>query len=214
MLHYFKKAFVMGLGFGAGLLVIGATVLFAQSMKTFSSGNVVSASDFNSNFTSLATGVQGLDTRVTTAENTLTKIVPVGTIMAWHKNLTAPVMTLPAGWLECNGQTVADADSPFNGLNLPDLNNQRRFLRGNPTSGPLENSQFAQHTHVSPIVTRAPMATWTNFGIGPASLGSIYGGVCGLDNSFEAINPFVSYAGSGSETRPINMSVVWIIRIK
>jgi hypothetical protein len=74
--------------------------------------------------------------------------VPIGTIMAWHKNATGTALTLPPGWAECDGTTVSvpangpldpDGDSEFQ---LPDLNNDAYadtgrgwYLRGGLTSG-------------------------------------------------------------------------------
>jgi microcystin-dependent protein len=46
---------------------------------------------------------------------------------------------LPDGWVECNGQTLSDSDSPYNGVTIPNLNGSggstQRFLRGSTTSG-------------------------------------------------------------------------------
>ena len=60
--------------------------------------------------------------------------VPVGSIVAWAKNITG-CPSLPAGWAECNGGAITSG--PMNGQSLPDLNSagQKRFLRGSTTSG-------------------------------------------------------------------------------
>ena len=199
---------------GVGILAVGAAALFAQSMRTFSSGKVVTSADINANFSGLDERVTGQDTRLTAAENTITRISPVGTILAWHKNLGPGTLELPAGWLECDGQLVSDAASPFNGQNLPDLNGQRRFLRGSTTSGLLENSQFAQHTHRNNIIMRYGHPTWIDLSSGFHDMGSPFGGTAALNNAAPGGNANVGFAGSGTETRPINMSVVWIIRVK
>jgi len=62
------------------------------------------------------------------------KMLPVGTVVAWLKNLSG-TPALPDGWAECNGQTVDDADSPYYGQTLPNLNGENRFLRGSSSSG-------------------------------------------------------------------------------
>jgi hypothetical protein len=59
---------------------------------------------------------------------------PIGCIGAWLKNLTGTPALTPE-WVECNGQTISDAASPYDGVTLPDLNTTNRFLRGNATSG-------------------------------------------------------------------------------
>ena len=79
--------------------------------------------------------------------------VPIGTIIAWHKDFTN-TPPLPVGWLECNGQEVVDADSVYNGQLLPDLNNpidvglKGRFLRGHTLSGEIEDIEVASGADV------------------------------------------------------------------
>ena len=65
--------------------------------------------------------------------------VPVGTVITWYppptafqadpNNANAPkVLVMPPGFALCDGSAVNDADSPFNGMNLPNLVN--RFVLG------------------------------------------------------------------------------------
>jgi len=60
---------------------------------------------------------------------------------------------LSDAYVECNGQTLSDSDSPFNGATIPDLNasagSNQRFLRGNTTSGTAggADSVNLQHNH-------------------------------------------------------------------
>lgn len=80
--------------------------------------------------------------------------IPIGGIIAWDKNMTG-AETLPPFFVECNGQVLSDADSPFDGLTLPDLNTSNRFLRGNTATGGTGGSN-ANHTHtVTSTVTGA-----------------------------------------------------------
>ena len=64
---------------------------------------------------------------------------PIGSLLAWAKTTTGVPATLPAGWIECDGSTVSDADSPINGQAVPNLNGStdatKKYLRGNTTSG-------------------------------------------------------------------------------
>ena len=108
-------------------------------------------------------------------------VPPVGSIIAWHKNmgLYAPppdalpplppdwkysnyfdpiwmselepepplepepeLITLPPEWVECDGTPITDPDSPFDGMNSPQLNTSQYstttaglFLRGSNLSG-------------------------------------------------------------------------------
>lgn len=75
--------------------------------------------------------------------DTFEAATPIGTIIAWHKDFNN-TPTLPAGWAECNGQTLSNANSPYDGQTLPDLNGQNYFLRGASTSGATGGSD----THV------------------------------------------------------------------
>lgn len=64
---------------------------------------------------------------------------PVGTITPWIRNDAST--PLPFGWLICDGSTVVDSESPFNGKVIPDL--RARFTRGHST---LTNANFAADT--------------------------------------------------------------------
>ncbi|MCX6353920.1 MAG: hypothetical protein NTZ78_03310 [Candidatus Aureabacteria bacterium] len=138
--------------------------------------------------------------------------VPIGTILAWHKDLTG-VPALPSGWLECNGQTVADAASPINGQVLPNLNSAPSgteggyFLRGKGASptGTLQADTFQNHVHHVGSFGSCP------WGSGQWLRSTGTGFAEGATNSDPA-SP--SNYRTGIETRPINMQVVWIIRFK
>lgn len=69
--------------------------------------------------------------------NTLTNcngFPPIGALMPWLKSFTN-TPSLPTGWVECDGSTLSDAASVYNGQVLPNLNGGNRFPRGNSTSG-------------------------------------------------------------------------------
>lgn len=100
--------------------------------NVFNNGTVADADEVNANFT-------------------WTGLVPIGAVVAWLKTLTN-CPTLDDRFVECNGQTLSDADSPFNGVVIPDLNGSsgsKRFLRGSTTSGITGGSDTKnlQHTH-------------------------------------------------------------------
>jgi hypothetical protein len=61
-------------------------------------------------------------------------LAPVGSIVAWQKSFPN-TPALPVQFAECNGQVLSDAQSPFHGATLPDLNGANRFLRGAGASG-------------------------------------------------------------------------------
>jgi hypothetical protein len=51
--------------------------------------------------------------------------VPVGTVIAWYQLPKAP---LPPGFVYCNGELISDPESPYNGMQSPNLTN--RFILG------------------------------------------------------------------------------------
>lgn len=116
--------------------------------------------------------------------------VPIGGIVAWHKNFSN-TPTLTEGWVECNGGTISDGDSPINGQTIPNLNGtddtNKRYLRGSTTYGTTGGSH--QHTH--------------NTGAG------------GRGSSGSLNNSVTPNANTGATSSiPATMDVVFIMRIK
>lgn len=150
-------------------------------------------------------------------------IVPVGSIMAWYKSLKG-TPDLPEGWMECDGSLVRDADSPYNGQTIPDLNGEERFLRGTSgKSGVMQQDALQGHKHVEPGHTHKVTALGNGQQGGYGNYFSYYDPNHGSHASSPAQvdlgDPVDSGTGYGvpriaNETRPKNMSVVWIMRIK
>ena len=127
---------------------------------------------------------------------------PIGSIIAWHKSFTN-TPALPNGWVECNGQVLSDAASVYNGQTIPDLNGSSRFLRGGAVSGTLQNDDLKSHSH--------PYQTTTWYYAERIAGTAYLDGGSGTTNGLHSDN---TSAIGGSETRPINMSVVYIMRVK
>lgn len=137
---------------------------------------------------------------------------PVGTVVAWLKSFTN-TPALPSGWVECNGQTISNTNSVYNGETLPDLNvTQNRFLRGNSSSGgsggleqvTLTISQMPEHNHNTLGATKyyyGAGGTW-DFGFA--------GGNQDCKHAY-----YTQHKGGGQahENRPPYYDVVWIMRI-
>jgi len=130
---------------------------------------------------------------------------PIGTVQAWLKDLTN-TPSLPDNWVECNGQTISDSDSVYDGVTIPDLNGavdtglKGRFLRGHNNSGETENSQNLEHTHT---VKRTNGSEYTSQ--------NKYEQAMSADRESSNFN---TGSNGGDEARPHNYSVVWIMRIK
>jgi hypothetical protein len=128
--------------------------------------------------------------------NTAFYMSPIGSIVAWLKSYTN-VPTLPDNWVECNGQTLSDADSVFNGQTIPNLNTGTyRYLRGHSSSGEQINQTIQAHTHT------INMSSST--GTSDTTLKSGTG-----DGSAVATGSYGS-----TLTQPNSYTVVWIMRIK
>lgn len=79
-------------------------------------------------------------------------ICPIGTILPWAKTLSG-TPALPNGWKECDGSTVSDSSSVYNGVAVPNLNGNNNFLRGNSTSGGTGGAATHTHTFSTPAHT-------------------------------------------------------------
>ena len=153
------------------------------------------------------------DGAITAQKMAFDATLPVGTIMAWHKSLPNVPQTLPDSWVECNGQTLTGTGGSLDGVVIPNLNILGRFLRGSQTSG-------VEQAHQSNSIERVRVNYYGDGGSGneeisiPSTkswstkirLGEDSGPP---DGRFET-----SFRKYGRETRPKNMSVVWIMKIK
>lgn len=107
---------------------------------------------------------------------------------------------LPDGYVECNGQTLSDADSPYNGLTIPDLNGSKVHLRGDDASGTLGVTNYtapATHSHSVNITTSSTC---------PAS-----------SNGVNACHTHLVSGTTGNATEDVDVptfTILWIMRIK
>ena len=148
---------------------------------------------------------------------------PIGTILAWvpkPENTSANVLSIPEGWMPCDGSLITQG--PWKGGRTPDLNTIGAFLRGGPEDLVLEmeDSQIEDHEHEY-------MAAYSvndgEYGGGDSLCSYIYG-PCDERARLEYKKQLttgktssrigeVSSGRTGSETRPINMKVIYIIRV-
>ena len=116
--------------------------------------------------------------------------VPIGAVISWLKSFPGtPALPGDNSYVECNGQTINDTDSPLDGQTIPDLNGSigtQKFLRGSTSSGSTGGSEL----HIHSISSGANQK-------GPGN------------------NPDVtSFNTNNSVTLPSYYEVVWIMRVK
>jgi hypothetical protein len=125
---------------------------------------------------------------------------PIGGIIAWHKDLSPDMPSLPVNWVECSGGVLNDPESPLHGVTLPDLNGGNRFLRGNATSGGTGGADT--HLHAVATATSGPSATVN----APTGVGQTIPSASHTHNT--------NFNTGSADGKPPYLNVVWIIRIK
>jgi hypothetical protein len=168
---------------GADFIVDGVTsgmVVFNSADNTFAMADVVTATKIT-----LKADVNG--------GSAVTDIFPLGS-EAYSIYATPE---LPDNWLECNGTSVSDADSPYNGTTTPDLNGTseatKGFIRGVDAST-TDDAVTGQSTH-SHSISKQSKQYRANF-----------------DASRSEYAPGTT--GSTLGNAPTYAEMVWIIRIK
>jgi len=128
-------------------------------------------------------------------DSDLYKISPIGTILPFLKSYTN-TPSLPEGWVECNGQTLDDEESVFDGQVIPDLNGNNYCLYGHSASGTTKTEDFLpNHKHGFRC---------NDDSLAPANLSE-----AGVEYSNQEL---IENTTSGTATK--FYSVVWIMRVK
>lgn len=144
-------------------------------------------------------------------------LVPIGSIIPWLKSY-ANTPALTENFVECNGQVLSDAESPYDGQTIPDLNGSNYFLRGNSTSGGTGGASTNNLAHTHDLATFSALAY-------PADLSRVVyktaGNIIavtttsGSQSSKDWLYSYTDTAGSAAqENKPPYYNVVWIMRIK
>jgi hypothetical protein len=170
--------------------------------------------------TDTTNGYNSVITNTTPTSSTSIKSVvpPLGSVLAWLKSL-AHTPALPDGWVECNGQTLSDASSPYNGDTIPNLNGEvagglkGQFLRGHSSSGVTETPANVSHRHtIRASANIGDSVEPVNRYFSETSASNTYESTDGSVGGTMAAN--VVDLDGGTESRPYNYSVVWIMRVK
>lgn len=121
---------------------------------------------------------------------------------------------LPYGFVECNGQVLNDSASLYNGQTIPNLNSADgykggRFLRGGTISGQMQEGT----KNLCMIGGANPISFYFSPGVWNAT---------DNDGLFGTPRPVAVVVGSLTgwslegerASRPVNMTVVWIMKIR
>lgn len=119
---------------------------------------------------------------------------PVGSVVAWLKSFTN-TPALPDGWVECDGTTLDDPQSVYDGQVIPDLIGGT-FLRGSQITGGTGGT---------------PTHTLTTSEL-PAGAVLNVGGAIAVPGGFGTYNGIGG--GQPHENLPPYYNVVWIMRVR
>jgi len=138
---------------------------------------------------------------------------PLGTIMAWTPKPNSDyghALDLPPGWVECDGQLITEG--PWEGQPTPNINGEERFLRG----AHIESVLHEQDDEVKSYTHEFEDHWFHTWGCpeGWERLGPTGDGTCGHCSDDSYCKRKQTITGGGSETRPKNMRVVYIMRIR
>lgn len=113
-------------GFGTGIEAISSGDGPAMNVRVDNPGSSAAALEVST----VGDGPAALFEGDVLLDGQVLRAVPVRAVVPFFGDQNE----IPNGWLLCNGQTVADPDSPLNGTRVPDLRGM--FVRGapNPTS--------------------------------------------------------------------------------
>ena len=162
-------------------------------------------------------------------------LAPIGTISAWVTKPTKEtredkIMSLPEGWVRCDGKTIP-RPSVWAGQRTPNLNGEKRFLRGASDSKVLtmEGDQMQDHKHKvsDPGHTHSYVDKYPNYSgndngrYGPKDSDkskdrwdkthtSTTSKSKSTGITVQGVSPGFRF---GSETRPKNMNVIYIMRV-
>jgi len=153
---------------------------------------------------------EDIDTLVAYFETALVipGVIPIGAIIAWHKSM-AGVPALDDSFLECDGSIINDVDSPMNGETLPDLNGDLAFIRGGAVSSNVKQDDTLQgHWHTRPAAGQFLIGGGAGV---PSGAGS---NTTSNDTGSPSTDGINGVPRTSAETRPVNMTMVWIMRIK
>ena len=141
---------------------------------------------------------------------------PIGAIIAWTPKPDSNTLNptdLPSGWVLCDGSQIEGGI--WDGRMTPNLNSERRFLRGGSIEDVLaveEESTNYRDIFFLPHDTGHDKTTAHEFQCSEFNGVRLYG--LEVDSNDGRNDDYLCEHIGGDETRPKNMNVLWIMKIK
>lgn len=231
-------------GFEFGVVPVGGVIGWLKTFGQVVTGNNTSTSAsklVDSGATFQTSGVKPLmivrNTSDTTWSYVIHQTASVDPISETQLDLNADIFTaspktyhvfstpyLPTGFVECNGQTLSDSSSLFNGKVIPNLNASggggaiKRFLRGSTTSGTTADNEththdMANHTHTGPSHTHLVDSESICEGTGPGFVSVGKDAATGSAGNGNTSVPSTNTTGSTTSI-PSYYEVVMVMRVR
>jgi len=218
-----KKLAVLGVAAAVCTLPL---VGIADVPNTFSDGDTINAEDFNANFASLDADIADI------RAGDIDGMAGIGSIIAHttHGDGSTSIDEMRTrGFAVCDGSTP-DAQGIRGAVLLgatPALNDNGRFLRGGSSSGTAQSDTTADnglalddpgHLHRS-RVSDGPGFCNALEGQSSTELAGVaadwdYPVDHGCNYNTDTTETGVTLSSTDAETRPVNMSVIWMIRVR
>merc|ERR1711862_671390 len=186
-------------------------------------------------------GLTSKSSRLETSLNTMV-VAPLGTINAWvtkPSRSSSSSRNLPTCWMKCDGSVINYQNSPWKGSRVPNLNGDGRFLRGGSASQVLtmQEDSVEDHTHsvsdpghshsdrghshsykkMRRYGAESPVAILVEKYVQKSVSDSTYSTTIGrasiTTNRANIRVGSMNTSNKGTETRPKNMIVEWIIKV-
>jgi len=171
-----------------------------------------------------------IDNTVNEIENEVEKLseFPIGSIIPWVMKVMddggEDFVELPSGWMRCDGSIIPHG-SIWEGKRVPNLNGEKRFLRGGLDEDvlKLEDDQIQDHVHSINDPGHAhqyedkyafSLGVHTKHGSSHENFNDqTITGTSETKKTGISVTGVSDSARHGDETRPKNMNVVYIIRV-
>jgi len=197
-----------------------------EMIQTNTENIATNTENIGTNTENIGTNTENIETN--TENINALSVAPIGTIIAW---VTKPsketsnelVVDLPDGWVRCDGSTIP-SQSVWAGYFTPDLNGEKKFLRGSHDDHQLtmedEKTRLPDHTHTASSTPHSH--TYWDEHLDGRDCNMASGDYWCTHNKAETsssttvditVDFVFQHSFFDNETRPTNMNVIYIMRV-